>query len=179
MCFLVAVSRSYIWAYACFQFAFVILFAHVFYSIVRFCPVGCHYVYVLGEYKYNYLLLNTHFFCTYSLMSMRFSRFFFQHSLDLGFQSAWILSSWNILDGKQIGRFNLQIKILFQDISSSKNLKDNNINCKDCSKSTNEEFCRLFYYFYSIFYANKIGILLRCGPKYLNPPRAAVCKLQT
>ena len=32
------------WAYACFQFAIVILFAHVFYTIVRlstFCPVLC------------------------------------------------------------------------------------------------------------------------------------------
>ncbi|CAJ2668429.1 zinc finger protein [Trifolium pratense] len=29
------VSRSYIWAYACFQFAFVILFAHIFYSILN------------------------------------------------------------------------------------------------------------------------------------------------
>lgn len=30
----VAVSRSYIWAYASFQFAVVILFAHIFYSVV-------------------------------------------------------------------------------------------------------------------------------------------------
>lgn len=29
------VSKSYIWAYACFQFAFVILFTHVFYSILN------------------------------------------------------------------------------------------------------------------------------------------------
>jgi hypothetical protein len=30
----VAVSRSYIWAYASFQFAVVILFAHIFYTVV-------------------------------------------------------------------------------------------------------------------------------------------------
>ena len=30
----VAVSRSYIWAYASFQFAVVILFAHIFYNVV-------------------------------------------------------------------------------------------------------------------------------------------------
>ncbi|XP_058754032.1 uncharacterized protein LOC131627207 [Vicia villosa] len=33
------VSRSYIWAYACFQFAFVILFAHVFYSILNVAAI--------------------------------------------------------------------------------------------------------------------------------------------
>lgn len=33
------VSRSYIWAYACFQFAFVILFAHIFYSILNVSAV--------------------------------------------------------------------------------------------------------------------------------------------
>lgn len=32
--FIVAVSRSYIWAYASFQFAIVILFAHVLYTVV-------------------------------------------------------------------------------------------------------------------------------------------------
>lgn len=32
---MVAVSKAYIWAYACFQFAIVILFAHVYYAIVR------------------------------------------------------------------------------------------------------------------------------------------------
>lgn len=32
---MMAVSRSYIWAYASFQFAIVILFAHIFYTIVR------------------------------------------------------------------------------------------------------------------------------------------------
>ncbi|KAL2316523.1 hypothetical protein Fmac_030399 [Flemingia macrophylla] len=30
------VSRSYVWAYACFQFAILILFAHVFYTILNF-----------------------------------------------------------------------------------------------------------------------------------------------
>ncbi|KAJ0028126.1 hypothetical protein Pint_35895 [Pistacia integerrima] len=30
---MVAVSRTYIWAYASFQFAIVILFAHIFYSV--------------------------------------------------------------------------------------------------------------------------------------------------
>ncbi|KAG6470187.1 hypothetical protein ZIOFF_071244 [Zingiber officinale] len=34
---LYTVSQSYIWAYASFQFALVILFAHVFYSVVRCC----------------------------------------------------------------------------------------------------------------------------------------------
>ncbi|XP_019435793.1 PREDICTED: uncharacterized protein LOC109342190 isoform X1 [Lupinus angustifolius] len=29
------VNRSYIWAYACFQFAILILFAHVFYTILN------------------------------------------------------------------------------------------------------------------------------------------------
>ncbi|XP_074556360.1 uncharacterized protein LOC141812213 isoform X2 [Curcuma longa] len=33
------VSQSYIWAYASFQFALVILFAHVFYSVLRLSPV--------------------------------------------------------------------------------------------------------------------------------------------
>lgn len=32
---LFAVSKSYIWAYASFQFAIVILFAHIFYAVVR------------------------------------------------------------------------------------------------------------------------------------------------
>ncbi|CAL9043398.1 unnamed protein product, partial [Musa banksii] len=32
---LVTVSKSYIWAYASFQFAIVILFAHIFYNVVR------------------------------------------------------------------------------------------------------------------------------------------------
>lgn len=33
------VSRSYVWAYACFQFAILILFAHVFYTILEFNAV--------------------------------------------------------------------------------------------------------------------------------------------
>ncbi|KAI4305528.1 hypothetical protein L6164_028892 [Bauhinia variegata] len=33
------VSGSYIWAYACFQFAIIILFAHVFYSILNVSPI--------------------------------------------------------------------------------------------------------------------------------------------
>ncbi|KAK9193755.1 hypothetical protein WN944_004452 [Citrus x changshan-huyou] len=35
----VAVSRSYIWAYASFQFAVVILFAHIFYSVLNVNPI--------------------------------------------------------------------------------------------------------------------------------------------
>nr|ABF69983.1 zinc finger (C3HC4 type RING finger) family protein [Musa acuminata] len=33
------VSKSYIWAYASFQFAIVILFAHIFYNVLRVSPV--------------------------------------------------------------------------------------------------------------------------------------------
>lgn len=33
------VSRSYIWAYASFQFAVVILFAHIFYSVLNVNPI--------------------------------------------------------------------------------------------------------------------------------------------
>ncbi|KAG6499537.1 hypothetical protein ZIOFF_039327 [Zingiber officinale] len=37
--FAILVSQSYIWAYASFQFALVILFAHVFYSVLGVSPV--------------------------------------------------------------------------------------------------------------------------------------------
>lgn len=33
------VSRGYIWAYACFQFAIMILFAHIFYSVLNVNPI--------------------------------------------------------------------------------------------------------------------------------------------
>ncbi|KAG1331843.1 E3 ubiquitin-protein ligase MARCH7 [Cocos nucifera] len=33
------VSKSYVWAYASFQFAIVILFAHIFYNVLRVAPV--------------------------------------------------------------------------------------------------------------------------------------------
>ncbi|KAF3445143.1 hypothetical protein FNV43_RR14836 [Rhamnella rubrinervis] len=33
------VSRNYIWAYACFQFAIVILFAHIFYTVLNVNPI--------------------------------------------------------------------------------------------------------------------------------------------
>jgi hypothetical protein len=33
------VSKSYLWAYASFQFAIVILFAHIFYNVLRVNPV--------------------------------------------------------------------------------------------------------------------------------------------
>lgn len=33
------VSKGYIWAYACFQFAIVILFAHIFYTILNVNPI--------------------------------------------------------------------------------------------------------------------------------------------
>ncbi|CAD5169466.1 unnamed protein product [Musa acuminata subsp. malaccensis] len=36
---MVTVSKSYIWAYASFQFAIVILFAHIFYNVLRVSPV--------------------------------------------------------------------------------------------------------------------------------------------
>ncbi|KAG6483360.1 hypothetical protein ZIOFF_060005 [Zingiber officinale] len=37
--FAISVSQSYIWPYASFQFALVILFAHVFYSVLGVSPV--------------------------------------------------------------------------------------------------------------------------------------------
>uniref|UniRef100_A0A5B7AR61 Uncharacterized protein n=1 Tax=Davidia involucrata TaxID=16924 RepID=A0A5B7AR61_DAVIN len=36
---MVAVSKSYIWAYASFQFAIVILFAHIFYTVLKVNPI--------------------------------------------------------------------------------------------------------------------------------------------
>ncbi|MBA0683249.1 hypothetical protein Goari_024921 [Gossypium aridum] len=36
---MMTVSRSYIWAYASFQFAMVILFAHIFYTVLVVNPI--------------------------------------------------------------------------------------------------------------------------------------------
>ena len=57
-----AVSRSYIWAYASFQFAIVILFAHIFYNVVS-TPLSFYTMFILRDFDNSvHHMLSMHLF---------------------------------------------------------------------------------------------------------------------